>query len=59
MSSYELEQVIKMWEREQLTAEQAIGQVLLHLAELAQRLGELEKRLERYRRASQDTAPGP
>ena len=46
MNPYELKQVIKMWEQETLTAEQAIGQILLHLQSIGQRLGQLEQRIE-------------
>lgn len=46
MNPYELKQVIKMWEQETLTAEQAIGQILLHLQAVGQRLGQLEQRVE-------------
>ena len=46
MNPYELKQVIKMWEQETLTAEQAIGQILLHLQAIGQRLGQLEQRIE-------------
>ncbi|MEW5988817.1 MAG: hypothetical protein AB1791_19500 [Chloroflexota bacterium] len=49
MSSYDLNQVIKMWEQEKLIAEQAIGQILLHLQALSVRIGLLEKRLEQIR----------
>jgi len=48
MGTYGLESVIRAWEREQLTAEQAIGQILLLLQELEERLHTLERRLERY-----------
>lgn len=52
MSSYDLNQVIKMWEQEKLVAEQAIGQILLHLQALSVRIGLLEKRLEQIRQES-------
>jgi hypothetical protein len=45
MGTYRLEQVIKMWETEKLTAEQTIGQILLHLQALAERVWELERRV--------------
>lgn len=48
MGTYGLEGVIQAWEREQLTIEQAIGQILLLLRELEERLRLLERRLERY-----------
>jgi len=47
MGTYGLEGVIRAWEREQLTAEQAIGQILLLLQELEERIGRIERRLER------------
>ena len=48
MGTYGLEGVIQAWEREQLTTEQAIGQILLLLQELEERLRCIEQRLERY-----------
>jgi hypothetical protein len=48
MGTYGLEGVIRAWEREQLTTEQAIGQMLLLLQELEERMHRIERRLERY-----------
>lgn len=48
MGTYGLEGVLQAWEREHLTSEQAIGQILLLLQELEERLRRLERRLERY-----------
>ena len=48
MGTYGLEGVIQAWEREQLTTEQAIGQILLLLQELEGRLRRIEQRLEQY-----------
>jgi chromosome segregation ATPase len=48
MGTYGLDGVIKAWEQEQLTTEQAIGQILLLLQELQERIRSLEQRLERY-----------
>lgn len=39
---YDLSELIKRWEREQLTVEQAIGQILLWLVALARRIEALE-----------------
>ena len=50
MSSYNLNQLIKMWTKEELTTEQAIGQLLLQLQTLSTRLGTLEKRFEENRK---------
>ncbi|MDY7076786.1 MAG: hypothetical protein SXV54_07650 [Chloroflexota bacterium] len=48
MGTYGLEGVIQAWEQEQLTTEQAIGQILLLLREIEERLRSLEHRLKWY-----------
>lgn len=58
MSSYDLDRVIKLWERDQLTNEQAIGQLLLQVQALGQRVGELEKRLEGWQRGNRGQEKG-
>jgi len=50
MGTYGLEGVISAWERGQLTTEQAIGQILLLLQEIEERIRSVEQRLERARR---------
>ena len=50
MGTYCLEGVILAWEQEQLTTDQVIGQLLLLLQELEERLRDVERRLERLRR---------
>jgi uncharacterized coiled-coil protein SlyX len=57
MGTYRLEQVIQMWETEKLTTEQAIGQILLHLQALAERVRELEHKMQE--RAGRKAAPPP
>lgn len=42
MSAYELQVLIRKWQREELTAEQMIGQLLLHMQRLSERVGRLE-----------------
>jgi len=49
MGTYGLEDVIRAWGQEQLTTEQAIGQILLLLQELEGQLRSLEHCLERYK----------
>ena len=49
MGNYVLSDVIKRWERGKLTTEQAIGQLLLSLQELSNRVGLLEKGAELQR----------
>ena len=46
MGTYGLQELIRRWGRDQLTTEQAIGQILLLLVELDKRLQELERRRE-------------
>lgn len=41
-NQYNLSELIKRWEREQLTVEQAIGQILLWLVALSRRVEALE-----------------
>ncbi len=48
MGTYGLEGVVRAWEQEQLTTEQAIGQILLLIKELKEQVQTLERRLERY-----------
>jgi len=43
MASYSLNELITRWEREKLTTEQAIGQMLLMLRSLTERVRELER----------------
>lgn len=45
MSTYGLEEVIRRWERAGLTVEQAIGQILLLLQNIEERLRELERKI--------------
>ncbi|MCA9931484.1 MAG: hypothetical protein KC419_23525 [Anaerolineales bacterium] len=49
MGNYSLDEVITRWERGTLTAEQTIGQVLLLLQKVSQRVGVLEKAAEEKR----------
>jgi hypothetical protein len=42
MKKYPLEDLVKRWEREELTLEQAVGQILLWLLNLAERVTKLE-----------------
>jgi len=48
VGTYGLEGVVRAWEREQLTTEQAVGQILLLLQEIEERIRRVEYRLERY-----------
>jgi hypothetical protein len=42
MAAYDLDTIVKKWEREELSSEQAIGQILLLLQSISQRIGRLE-----------------
>lgn len=50
MSAYDLEMVLKKWERGELSTEQAVGQILLLLKSISQRVGRLEVAQEAIRR---------
>jgi hypothetical protein len=45
MSTYQLPELLQKWSRGELSAEQAIGQLLQHVQALGQRLAAIEKRL--------------
>lgn len=42
MSAYDLDTIIKKWERAELSTEQSIGQILLLLQTISHRVGRLE-----------------
>jgi hypothetical protein len=44
MSTYSIEQLLTRWKQEDMTAEQAVGHLLQHVALLYERLRMLEKR---------------
>ena len=46
MNRYDISQIIKMWERMEITVDQAIGQLLLHVQHLSQKLTTMERTLE-------------
>ena len=47
MKTYPLSELAKRWEREELTVEQAIGQILLWLASLSERADKMEATRQR------------
>lgn len=49
MGNYQISEVIERWGKGELTGEQAIGQSLLHIQALTDRMGLLEQRLEAWR----------
>ncbi|MCE7985559.1 MAG: hypothetical protein DYG89_30660 [Caldilinea sp. CFX5] len=53
MNTGDMNELIRMWEHVELTVDQAIGQLMLHIQELTQRLNTLERRLELPNRPSQ------
>ena len=54
MATYELEKLIKFWEVEKLSTEQAIGQMLQLFQELKAQLKEIERRLRELERRQED-----
>ena len=51
MSNYNLDELITRWEREKVTTEQAVGQMLMMLRSLVERVQELERWRRRQDRA--------
>lgn len=54
-----MKHLIKLWETEQLTTEQTIGQILLHLQALSERVWNLERRLGSQQRRQSEPPPPP
>jgi hypothetical protein len=52
VGTYSLDEVMKRWRKGELTAEQAVGQILQMIQHLSQRVGNLEHRLESQRQRS-------
>jgi hypothetical protein len=51
MKRYTLQELVKLWEREEVTLEQAVGQILLWLVSLAERIAKLEANQHRTSRS--------
>jgi hypothetical protein len=51
MKRYTLQELVKLWEREEITLEQAVGQILLWLVALAERVTKLEASQRRTSRS--------
>jgi hypothetical protein len=58
MSTYSIEQLLTIWKQDTMTAEQAVGHLLQHLAHVYERLRAVEKCecKERTKPASDTTA---
>ena len=50
MSAYHVSELVNKWEKGDLSSEQAIGQLILQVEALSERVGTVEKRLEQSRR---------
>jgi len=55
MGNYNLDELITLWEREKLTTEQAVGQILLTLRSMSERIRELERRWWRQEQSNDAT----
>jgi hypothetical protein len=55
MGNYNLDELITLWEREKLTTEQAVGQILLMLRALSEQIRDLERRWWRQDQADNAT----
>lgn len=58
MSAYTLETVLQKWEKGTLTTEQAVGQILLLLQNMAARIGRLEVQQVEARRVGKPVDDG-
>lgn len=56
---YTLDHLVRMWATEQLTVEQIIGQVLLHLNDMKARLTVLEQQQPAQNRSDPPSPPDP
>lgn len=54
MGTYALETLVRKWGRGELTVEQAVGQILLHLQEMDETLRIVERRVYQWRRKDRD-----
>lgn len=54
MSRYDLDEIVQKWAKEDLTQEQVIGQLLLHLKHLDERLTKVEKEPEERVKGSKE-----
>lgn len=61
MGSYSLGAILQKWEKGELSTEQAVGQTLLVVQELSDRVGNLERRIigERPSAAERPSPPTP
>jgi len=58
MGTYGLKGIIRAWDLEELTTEQAIGQILLLLVEFDDRLTYLERKVEKSHRKANSRPSG-
>lgn len=56
MSAYDLDTILQKWERGELSTEQAIGQILLLLQSISNRVGRLEVAQANNRRKDKPTS---
>ena len=45
MSTYSINTLLRLWKQNEVTAEQAVGYTIQHIAALTERVSDLEKRL--------------
>ena len=45
MSTYSITTLLRLWKQNEVTAEQAVGYAIQHIAALTERVSDLEKRL--------------
>lgn len=59
MGTYGLEGVMRAWEQEKLTTEQAVGQILQLIAAIEKRLRDLERKYSQADRPAPPPSPAP
>lgn len=59
MSVYTIEEVVQRWKLEEMTTEQAIGQLLQHVQLLNERVGFTERRMDKLYRESRTEQRAP
>ena len=59
MSVYTIEEVVQRWKLEEMTTEQAIGQLLQHVQLLNERVGFTERRMDKLYRESRTEQSNP
>ena len=58
MSTYSITTLLRLWKQNEVTAEQAVGHTIQHIATLTEQIAALEKRIRHLETAPLDSHPG-